>query len=75
MAKDSVLEARFDMHEKQCVTDKSALNARLDAIDTKLWALLVFVALQLLAGVVYLTIEGRPWDEPKTVLADRGERE
>ena len=73
MAKDSVLEARFDMHEKQCVTDKSALWARLDSINNKLWVIAGAVILNLLVMIGYLATEGTPW-EPRTVLAGRGEK-
>ena len=74
MAKDQVLEARFEMHEKQCVIDKQALHTRLDAIDTKLWALIVAVVIQLFAVIGYLVTEGTPWEHPNTIIADRGER-
>ena len=72
MAKDSVLEARFDMHEKQCVVDKQALWSKLDSIDNKLWIIGGAVIINLLVLVGYLVTEGTPW-EPKTVIADRGE--
>ncbi len=74
MAKDEVLEARFDMHEKQCVTDKSALWAKLDSMDNKLWVIAGATIINLLVLVGYLVVEGTPW-EPKTIVADRGERE
>lgn len=67
------LYAAFESHRTHCSTDKADMKEELKAINSKLWALLIFVALQLLAGVVYLTIEGTPW-EPKTVIADRGDR-
>jgi hypothetical protein len=74
MAKDEVLEARFEMHEKQCVTDKTALWNKLDSIDNKLWIIGGAVIINLLVLVGYLITEGTPW-EHKTVVVDRGERE
>lgn len=67
------LFAAFESHRTHCATDKTDMKEELKAINSKLWALLVFVAIQLFALVGYLVIEGTPW-EPKTVLADRGER-
>lgn len=74
MATKDVLEAKFEMHEKQCVTDKQALWAKLDSIDNKLWIIGGAVIINLMVLVGYLITEGTPW-EPKTVIADRGERE
>lgn len=73
MAAKDVLEARFDMHEKQCVVDKQALWAKLDSIDNKLWIIGGAVIINLMVLVGYLITDGVPW-QPKTVLADRGER-
>ena len=71
MAKDQVLEARFEMHEKQCVIDKAALHTRLDAIDTKLWALIVAVLVNAFVVIGYLVTEGTPWDTNHAIVADR----
>lgn len=74
MAKDSVLEARFNMHEKQCVTDKQEFREQFKSIHNKLWALIIGLLINLGAVVGYLVTQGTPWEQAKTIIADRGER-
>lgn len=72
MATRDVLEAKFEMHEKQCVTDKTALWGKLNSMDNKLWVIAGATIINLLVLVGYLATEGTPW-EPRTVLADRSQ--
>ncbi len=76
MPAKSVIEARFDMHEEQCKTDKQALWGKLESIDNKLWVIAGATIMNLIVLVGYLATEGPPWANNATAqLADRGERE
>lgn len=67
------LETDLENHKTQCVVDKLDNKARFDSIDSKLWAIMGAVILNLIVMLGYLVTEGTPW-EPKVELADRGER-
>lgn len=66
------LRAAFESHREHCATDKRTMNDRLDAINNKLWAGLVLLALNLLGMTAYLAVEGPPWS--KTVAAEVARR-